>query len=214
MSNKFNVRLISVTPGAEKTIAYCARASSKNQNNTDITKLIQYCIKNKHWSIFELANMVVEVETSRAISAQILRHRSFCFQEFSQRYAAVDDSGVIIYDARRQDQKNRQNSIDDISDQTKTLWRHRQRDNWKRAYEDYEWALDNGVAKECARMVLPLATKTKLYMQGSIRSWMHYIDLRISNGTQKEHMDIALAIKELFMDSLPTIAEAKGWISE
>lgn len=202
------VKLISVTPDAEKTIAHCARVSSNNQSNPDYSKLLAYCIKNGHWSIFEMANMVVEVQTSRAISAQILRHRSFSFQEFSQRYAAVDESGVEIYAARRQDVKNRQNSIDDLSDAVQEEWRARQLQNWKSSFEHYMWALDNGIAKECARFVLPLGCSTKIYMQGSIRSWIHYLELRTAHGTQAEHMDIAKAIFAIFVDRFPTIAKA------
>jgi thymidylate synthase (FAD) len=205
------VNLVSVTPDAEKTIAYCARVSSKNQDNPKIAGLLAYCIKHGHWSIFELANMVVEIQTSRGISPQILRHRSFSFQEFSQRYAALDDSGIEIYAARRQDKDNRQNSIDDISDAIQTEWEARQLDNWKRSFEHYTWALDNEIAKEQARFILPLGCSTKMYMQGSIRSWIHYLDLRCANGTQQEHMDIANEIKGIFMSEFPIIAEALEW---
>jgi len=205
------VKIISVTPDAEKTIAYCARVSSPHQDNPAFAKLLSYCIKNGHWSPFEMANMVVEIKTSRGISPQILRHRSFSFQEFSQRYAAVDDSGVVIYAARRQDSKNRQNSIDDLSDAVIAEWEARQLENWKRAFEHYQWALDNNIAKECARFVLPLGCSTKLYMQGSLRSWIHYLQLRCGNGTQKEHKDIADEIKELFCSNFPIIAEALEW---
>lgn len=205
------VSLISATSEAEKIMAYVARVSSPQQDKPDFAKLFEYCIKNGHWSIFETANMVVEVETSRAISAQILRHRSFTFQEFSQRYAAVDDSGVQIYAARRQDNKNRQNSIDDLSDEIKAEWEARQMKNWKDSFEHYQWALDNGIAKECARFVLPLGCSTKIYMNGTVRSWIHYLQLRCGNGTQKEHMDIANAIKDVFCEQFPTTAEALGW---
>lgn len=205
------VKLVSVTPDAEKTMAFCARVSSPDQDKPEFAKLFKYCIKGGHWSIFETCNMTIEITTSRAISAQILRHRSFSFQEFSQRYAAVDDSSFELYDARRQDNKNRQNSIDDLSDQIQVAWRHKQRENWKRAYEDYQWALDNGIAKECARMVLPLQCSTKIYMNGTVRSWIHYLELRCGNGTQKEHMDIANAIKAEFCQQFPTIAEALEW---
>lgn len=205
------VNLVSVTPDAEKTIAYCARVSSKNQDNPKIAGLLAYCIKHGHWSIFELANMVVEINTSRGISPQILRHRSFSFQEFSQRYAALDDSGIEIYAARRQDKDNRQNSIDDIPDAIQAEWQARQLDNWKRSFEHYTWALDNEIAKEQARFILPLGCSTKMYMQGSIRSWIHYLDLRCANGTQQEHMDIANEIKSIFMSEFPIIAEALDW---
>ena len=206
-----NANLVSVTPEAEKLIAYCARVSSPNQENPDYAKLLAYCIKNNHWSIFELATMVVEIKTSRGISPQILRHRSFSFQEFSQRYAAVDDSGVVIYAARRQDSKNRQNSVDDLSDAIKQEWNDRQMQNWKSSFEHYQWALDNDIAKECARFVLPLECATKMYMQGTVRSWIHYLQLRTGNGTQKEHKDIADEIKKIFVKQFPTIAEALEW---
>lgn len=206
------VNLQNITENAEESMAYMARVSSSDQSNPNITKLLSYCIKNGHWSIFEMGNMVVEIETSRGISPQILRHRSFSFQEFSQRYAAVDDSGVKIYAARRQDTKNRQNSLDDLSDNIKEMWVARQNQNWKASFEHYQWALDNGIAKECARFVLPLGTTTKMYMQGSIRSWIHYLQLRCGNGTQKEHKDIADQIKAIFIKELPTLALALEWI--
>jgi thymidylate synthase (FAD) len=150
--------------------------------------------------------------TSRGIAPQILRHRSFNFQEFSQRYAAVGEDGIIVYAARRQDKKNRQASIDDISKEVQDEWNARQLANWKTAFEHYTWALSNGIAKESARFVLPLATKTRLYMKGSIRSWIHYIDLRADEATQKEHRDIALAVKAIVCERYPTIARAKGWL--
>lgn len=153
--------------------------------------------------------MTVEIETSRAISAQLLRHRSFTFQEFSQRYQSVTSSGFELYDARRQDSKNRQNSINDLSPKVKLDWEKRQEENWIRAYEHYEWAINNGIAKECARMVLPLQTSTKLYMTGSIRSWIHYLSVRsLESGTQKEHADIAEEISKIFADQFPIIFEA------
>lgn len=211
MSEEKLAKLVTVTPDAEQTMAYCARVSSDDPNNSNIAGLLKYCAKHGHWSVFELANMVVEINTSRGISPQILRHRSFSFQEFSQRYAALDDSGIKIYAARRQDTKNRQNSIDDISDQIQCTWRHKQQENWKRSFADYQWALDNGIAKECARMILPLGCSTKLYMQGSVRSWIHYLQLRCGNGTQQEHMDIANEIKAIFIEQFPTVAEALEW---
>jgi thymidylate synthase (FAD) len=209
-----SVKLISVSPDAEKIIAYCARVSSPHQDNPENAKLLAYCIKHGHWSVFEMSNMVIEVKTSRAISAQILRHRSFSFQEFSQRYAAVDNSGIVVYAARRQDTKNRQNSIDDLSDAIKAEWEQRQLDNWKSSFEHYKWALDNGIAKECARFVLPLGCSTKVYMQGTVRSWIHYLQLRGDNGTQREHMDIANEIRDIFIEQFPTIAEALGWTTQ
>lgn len=214
ISNTNNlVELVSVTPGAEEVISYCARVSNPNNqlNFNNSAKLISYLIKNKHWSPFEMAHMTIQIKTSRGIAPQILRHRSFTFQEFSQRYAAVDQSGLTLHAARRQDDKNRQNSIDDLTPEVKQEWLYRQQQNWKSSFEHYTWALDNGIAKECARFVLPLGCSTTLYMSGTIRSWIHYIELRSSNGTQKEHMDIALACKEVFKEQLPEIAAALGW---
>jgi len=207
-----DVKLVSVSPDAEKLIAHCARVSSPNQDNQEIAGLLRYCIKHGHWSIFEMANMVVEVKTSRGISPQILRHRSFSFQEFSQRYAAVDNSGVVIYAARRQNTKNRQDSIDDLPEAIRAEWEARQLANWKSAFEHYQWALDNEIAKECARFVLPLGCSTKLYMQGTVRSWIHYLQLRCGNGTQKEHMDIADQIKKVFVEQFPVAAQALEWV--
>ena len=209
-----NVKLISVTPDAEKNIAYCARVSNPaNQENEKIAGLLKYCINHKHWSIFEMAFMTLEINTTRGLAAQILRHRSFTYQEFSQRYA---DSSLLadqipMFDLRRQDTKNRQNSIDDIDDFTKqeleiVIQRH-----FESAMDIYKQMLDLGIAKECARFVLPLATPTKIYMSGSVRSWIHYIDLRSANGTQKEHMDIANECKCIFAGQFPVIAEALGW---
>ena len=207
------VELLSITPGAEEVMVYCAKVSNPNgQLNFDTSaKLIKYLITNKHWSPFEMAHMTLQIKTSRGISPQILRHRSFTFQEFSQRYAAIDASGLILYAARRQDNKNRQNSVDDLSDDIKREWEERQLSNWKSSFEHYTWALDNGIAKECARFILPLGCATTMYMSGSIRSWIHYIELRASNGTQKEHMDIAVECKELFKKELPAVAAALGW---
>lgn len=204
-----NVKLVSITPDAEKVIAYCARVSSPNQENPEYAKLLAYCIQHKHYSIFEQAFMSVEIETTRMISAQILRHRSFTFQEFSQRYAEAQH--FEIYEARRQDVKNRQNSIDDLSPEIKAEWQARQLANCERVVADYNWALENGIAKECARAVLPMQTTTRLYMTGSIRSWIHYLEVRCSPDTQLEHRVIALAIKKIFVQSLPVVAEALGW---
>lgn len=205
------VELISITTDAEKIMGYCAKVSNPNNQLTDPSKLLQYCVKNQHWSVFETASMTLQVKTSRVIGTQILRHRSFTFQEFSQRYAAVDQSGLTLYAARRQDTKNRQNSVDDLSEEVKKEWIDRQQANWQSSFEHYTWALDNGIAKECARFVLPLGCNTTLYMTGPIRSWIHYIELRSSNGTQKEHMDIAVECKELFKQQLPEVAAALGW---
>lgn len=203
------VRLISVTPGAEETIAYCARVSSPHQDNPAIAGLLRYCINQKHWSIFEMANMVLEIQTSRAISQQIIRHRAFHYQEFSQRYAAA--TGMNVYPARRQDKKNRQNSIDDLSDETLDWWISVQNELGSTAFDRYEEALERGIAKECARFILPLSTQTKLYMNGTIRDWIHYIELRSSNGTQAEHMSIARQAKNIFIGEFPNIAEALDW---
>jgi thymidylate synthase (FAD) len=195
----------------EGLLTYCARVSSPNQDNPRYEGLLKYCMKHGHWSVFEMADMTVEIVTSRGISPQILRHRSFSFQEFSQRYAAVGDSGLIVYEARRQDDKNRQNSIDDVSEEDRQWFRDAQQQVWDLSYSFYEEALSKGIAKECARFLLPLNTKTKLYMKGSIRSWLHYIDLRCKNGTQLEHAEIAEAIKDIFSKKFPTLYKAKEW---
>lgn len=204
------VKLISVTPNAEETIAFCARVSSPNQESPEYAGLLKYCIKNKHWSIFEMANMVVEINTSRAIAQQILRHRSFSFQEFSQRYSEVSE--WVEYGARRQDEKNRQNSIDDMDEHTKNWWKTMQRENSKQAFINYQWALNKGIAKEVARFLLPGQTATKIYMNGTLRSWIHYIQLRSpEHGTQKEHADLVAEIKEIFIEQFPVISEALEW---
>lgn len=207
------VKLISITPDAEKLIAYCARVSNPiQQDREDFAKLIAYCIKHQHWSIFEQGYMTVEISTTRAIAAQILRHRSFTFQEFSLRYADAQLLGQIDPpEIRRQDNKNRQNSIDDIPEGLKRYWTNVIKEHFYKSVRLYESMLKDGVAKECARFVLPLATPTKIYMTGSIRSWIHYIELRSANGTQKEHMDIANTIKDIFVEQLPIISEALGW---
>lgn len=204
-----NVSLISITPEAEKMIVYCARISSPNQTSDNPERLLNYCIKHKHWSIFEMANIVVKIETTRAISPQILRHKSFSFQEFSLRYATAP--GIEFVTARRQDDKNRQSSHDDLSDDIKLGWTVRQAKAHVYAEDAYEWALQNGIAKECARAVLPLSTKTKLYMNGTIRSWIHYLEVRCGAETQLEHREIALAIRSIFCKQLPIISKALGW---
>lgn len=209
-----NVKLISITPDAEKTIAYCAKVSNpNNQNNENYAKLLKYCIDHEHWSIFEQAFMTVEINTTRGLAAQILRHRSFTFQEFSQRYADTTllAQDIPLFELRRQDTKNRQNSINDISNELKAKWNTQIREHFGKAKAIYDGMIADGVAKECARFVLPLATPTRLYMSGTIRSWIHYIDLRSSNGTQKEHMDIANECKNVFISQLPTVSEALGW---
>lgn len=193
----------------EQLIMYCARVSNPANQTSGNPGLLKYCLKNGHVSIFEMANLVFEIETSRAIAAQILRHRSFSFQEFSQRYAKVQ--GYEKYKARRQDDKNRQNSIDDMSDIDVQWFESAQEAVQTHSNVLYEEALNRGIAKEQARFLLPLNTKTKLYMNGSIRSWIHYLSLRTDNGTQLEHKDIANAIKELFIKEYPTIAETLEW---
>jgi len=207
-------RLISITPDAEKTMAYIARVSNPaNQENENYARLLAYCIKHNHWSVFEQATMTLEIETTRGIAAQILRHRSFTFQEFSQRYA---DSSLLaetipVPELRRQDTKNRQNSVDDLDPEFVELTNKQIETYFAQGMSLYQHLLDNGVAKECARFILPLATPTRIYMTGSCRSWIHYINLRSANGTQKEHMDIALDCKRLFTEQFPSVAEALEW---
>jgi len=209
------VKLISVTPDAEKHISYVARVSNpKNQDNEKFAGLLRYCIKHGHWSVFEQAFMTVEINTTRGLAAQILRHRSFTYQEFSQRYAdsSLLEDTIPIPELRRQDEKNRQNSTDDldaklIHDYRKGIEKHFEEAMW--LYKDM---LANGVAKECARFVLPLATPTRLYMTGSIRSWVHYIELRSGHGTQKEHMDLVEEVKGIFKEQFPTVSEALDWV--
>ena len=203
------VKLISITPDSENLIAYCARVSSNQQDNPSISKLLRYCIKHKHWSIFETAYLTVEINTSRAISAQILRHRSFTFQEFSQRYAEVPD--FVTYKARRQDKKNRQASIDDMSLEDKHWFNVAQDKVQTLTASLYLDALDKGIAKEQARFLLPMSSKTKIYMTGNIRSWVHYLELRTAIETQKEHRDIAREIKKIFKEELPIISGALEW---
>ena len=207
------IKLISVTPDAEKQMAYCARVSNpNNQDNDNYAGLLRYCIKHHHWSIFEQAYMTLEIETTRAIAAQILRHRSFTFQEFSQRYAQSNELGKIqLPDLRRQDTKNRQNSIDDVDPFVRQKLEAQMITLFSSAQSLYNQMIQEGIAKECARMVLPLCTPTRIYMSGSVRSWIHYIELRSANGTQKEHMDIANECKSIFIKTFPTIAEAMEW---
>ena len=210
-----SVKLISVTPDAEQTMAYVARVSNpNNQENPNYAKLLAYCIKHNHWSVFEQAFMTLEIETNRGIAAQILRHRSFTFQEFSQRYADTNliTEHIPVPDLRRQDTKNRQNSTDDLGDYVKLKYQTEIAEHFTAANNLYKRLLDAGVAKECARFVLPLATPTRIYMSGSCRSWIHYINLRSANGTQKEHMDIALECKRVFSEQFPTVAEALEWV--
>ena len=210
-----NVRLISVTPDAEKTMGYVARVSNpSNQENPKVAGLLKYCVNHQHWSVFEQAFMTLEIETTRGLAAQILRHRSFTYQEFSQRYADSSLLGdtIPLPELRRQDTKNRQNSIDDVDPFIVQKYEMLMQDHFKEAMDLYQKMLDEGIAKECARFVLPLAVPTKLYMSGSCRSWIHYISLRSANGTQKEHMDIAEACKKIFVEQFPTVAEALEWV--
>jgi len=214
---KQDVKLISVTPDAEKHMAYCARVSNpNNQENDNFSGLLKYCIKHQHWSIFEQASMTVEINTTRGIAAQILRHRSFTFQEFSQRYADTNllTSTIPLPELRRQDTKNRQNSTDDLPADIKIELYSKILHHFTAAQDLYNGLLEAGVAKECARFVLPLATPTRLYMTGSVRSWIHYIDLRSSHGTQKEHMDIAEAIRCIFTCQFPAVSAALEWTRE
>ena len=212
---KPEIKLVSVTPDAEKHMGYVARVSNpKNQDNDKFAGLLKYCIKHGHWSVFEQAFMTVEINTTRGLAAQILRHRSFTFQEFSQRYADASmlDDIIPIPELRRQDTKNRQNSIDDLDVKLVRDYRIGIQKHFDNAMWLYKDMLDNGVAKECARMVLPLATPTRIYMTGSCRSWIHYINLRSAHGTQKEHMDIAEGVRCIFGCQFPNVAEALKWI--
>ena len=210
-----NVKLISVTPDAEKMMGYVARVSNpSNQENPKVAGLLKYCVKHQHWSVVEQSFMTLEIETTRGLAAQILRHRSFTFQEFSQRYAdsSLLSTNIPLPELRRQDTKNRQNSIDDIDEFKVQKYQMLMQDYFTQGMNLYQQMLTDGIAKECARFVLPLATPTRLYMSGSCRSWVHYIDLRSAHGTQKEHMDIAEACKKVFIEQFPTVAEALEWI--
>jgi len=208
-----NINLISVTPDAEKHMAYVARVSNpKNQDNDKFAGLLKYCITHGHWSVFEQAFMTLEINTTRGIAAQILRHRSFTYQEFSQRYADSNLLGEIeLPELRRQDDKNRQNSIDDLDPEVVEKFNRQMNTLFSSAFGLYNQMLQAGVAKECARFVLPLATPTRIYMTGSVRSWIHYINLRSAHGTQQEHMDIANACKDIFVENFPSVSEALDW---
>ena len=202
------VDLVHVTPDAEKLIAYMARVSNpKNQDNPSSERLIRYLIEHKHWSPFEMINMCVEIETTRSVAAQILRHRSFSFQEFSQRYAQVTEHADIP-NLRRQDTKNRQNSTDDLPVSLVKEFSVKIHSYFELGEALYEEMLLAGVAKECARDVLPLATPTKLYMNGTLRSWLHYTDLRCANGTQMEHKQVADGVKQIIKEQFPTVYRA------
>jgi len=208
------VKLISITPDAEKTMGYIARVSNpSNQDNEKYAGLLKYCIKHNHWSVFEQSSMTLEIETTRAIAAQILRHRSFTYQEFSQRYAASTALGDIdLPELRKQDLKNRQNSTDDLDPQMVEKFEKQMITLFSSSKALYEQMLSQGVAKECARMVLPLCTPTRIYMTGSCRSWIHYINLRSAHGTQKEHMEIAEACRKVFTEQFPAVSEALEWV--
>ena len=209
-----NVKFVSITPDAEKMMAYIARVSNpKNQDNENFSGLLKYCIKHNHWSVFEQSSMSLEIETSRAIAAQILRHRSFTFQEFSQRYAASTALGDFeLPELRRQDTKNRQNSTNDLEPELIEKFEKQMITLFSSSKALYEQMLSQGVAKECARMVLPLCTPTRIYMTGSCRSWVHYINLRSAHGTQKEHMQIAEQCRKIFIEQFPNVSEALEWV--
>ena len=210
-----SVKLVSITPDAEKMMAYIARVSNpSNQNSDNYAGLLKYCIKHNHWSVFEQSSMTLEIETTRGIAAQILRHRSFTFQEFSQRYA---DTNLIAEDIplpelRRQDTKNRQNSTDDLPADLKIELYSKIQDHFDAAQNLYKELLEAEVAKECARFVLPLAVPTRINMTGACRSWIHYINLRSAHGTQKEHMVIAEECKKVFTEQFPAVSEALEWV--
>ena len=210
-----NVKFVSITPDAEKTMAYIARVSNpKNQDNEKFAGLLKYCIKHNHWSVFEQSSMTLEIETTRGLAAQILRHRSFTYQEFSQRYADTKllDDNIPLPQLRKQDLKNRQNSTDDLDEFLVQDFQLEMTKLFESSMKLYNKMLEQGVAKECARFVLPLATPTRLYMTGSCRSWVHYINLRSAHGTQKEHMDIAHRCREIFVEKFPNVSEALEWV--
>jgi len=210
-----NVKLVSVTPDAEKTMGYVARVSNpNNQDNPKVAGLLSYCIKHGHWSVFEQAHMTVEIETTRGLAAQVLRHRSFTFQEFSQRYADVSyiREDIPLPELRRQDDKNRQNSIDDVDPEKVEQFNKEMRAHFDHSIDLYKKMLHAGIAKECARFVLPLATPTRIYMTGSVRSWIHYIDLRSAHGTQKEHMELVENVRSVFKEQFPIVSQALDWV--
>ena len=209
------VKLVSITPDAEKNMAYVARVSNpKNQDNDKFAGLLSYCIKHGHWSVFEQAYMTLEINTTRGLAAQILRHRSFTYQEFSQRYADANllSEKIPLPKLRRQDAKNRQNSTDDIDPFVVQKYDILMEEHFKASMDLYNKMLEDGIAKECARFVLPLCTPTRIYMTGSCRSWIHYINLRSAHGTQKEHMVIAEACRKVFTEQFPAVSEALEWV--
>ena len=210
-----NVKFVSITPYAEKMMAYIARVSNPaNQQNEKYSGLLKYCIKHNHWSVFEQSSMTLEIETTRGLAAQILRHRSFTYQEFSQRYADTKllDDNIPLPQLRKQDLKNRQNSTDDLDEFLVQDFQLEMTKLFESSMKLYNKMLEQGVAKECARFVLPLATPTRLYMTGSCRSWIHYINLRSAHGTQKEHMDIANECRRIFTEQFPSVSEALEWV--
>lgn len=194
----------------EDFVAYCARVSNpSNQNNTETSgKLLKYLVRNKHWSPFEMVTLVMEIETTRDIARQILRHRSFSFQEFSQRYARADDLGFTVREARLQDPKNRQASNPTSDQSLMDLWLAHQETAIKNAEAVYNWALDQGIAKEQARAVLPEGlTMSRMYMSGSLRSWIHYYQIRSDLSTQKEHREVAIQVGKILQEQFPSISE-------
>ncbi len=217
------VKLIATTTGAgelegkgpQEVISYTARISNPHnqENYRTATGLLKYCIKHAHWSIFETASMTLEINTNRGIAAQVLRHRSFTFQEFSQRYADTKllDQTIPLPSLRKQDKKNRQNSTNDLPPGMVEEYQKKIQKHYEDGMDLYNNLLDNGVAKECARFVLPLSTRTRIYMTGSCRSWIHYINLRTAHGTQAEHMELAENCKKVFTQVFPDIAEALEW---
>ena len=218
-----NVKLIAATQGVngespQEVISYVARVSNPHNQDSFHTagRLLKYCIKHKHFSIFETASMTLEINTNRGIAAKILRHRSFTFQEFSQRYADTKllNTELPLPQLSRQDEKNRQNSIADLPPGVQREYSSKIAKHFDDAMWLYNNLLDSGVAKECARFVLPLATPTRIYMTGSCRSWLHYIELRSANGTQKEHQEVALQCKDIFCEVFPDVAKAMDWIDE
>ena len=211
-----NVKLVSVTPDAEKTMGYVARVSNPaNQDNPKVAGLLSYCIRHGHWSVFEQAHMTLEIETTRGLAAQILRHRSFRYQEFSQRYQDVSHirEDIPLPELRSQDEKNRQNSIDDVDPAVVSRFNKEMRSHFDAGIDLYKSMLHAGIAKECARFVLPLATPTRLYMTGSCRSWIHYINLRSAHGTQKEHIDLVEEVRKIFVEQFPDVSQALDWVS-
>ena len=210
------IKLVSVTPDAEKTMGYVARVSNpNNQENPKVAGLLSYCINHGHWSVFEQAHMTVEINTTRGLAAQILRHRSFTYQEFSQRYQDVSHirEDIPLPELRSQDLKNRQNSVDDVDPAVVERFNSEMRKHFDAGIDLYKSMLHAGIAKECARFVLPLATPTRLYMTGSVRSWIHYINLRSAHGTQKEHMDLVKNVRKVFMEQFPIVSQALDWVS-